>query len=90
MSDTDVTGDLNIVSSSEVVSKTVTVRVTVASHKSTVKVVGPGKDIDLAPESVQSATFLHNGTDSSVRVDANLPKETTVDVIPVGPIVPQS
>ena len=90
MSDTDVTGDLNIVSSRDVLSKTVTVRVTVPSHKSVVKVVGPGKDIDLAPESVQSATFLHNGTDSSVRVDANLPKETTVDVIPVGPIVPQS
>ena len=90
MSDTDVTGDLNIISSKDVLSKTVTVRVTVPSHKSVVKVVGPGKDIDFAPESVQSATFLHNGTDSSVRVDANLPKETTVDVIPLGPIVPQS
>jgi Tfp pilus assembly protein PilF len=90
ISDTDVTGDLNIVSSSEVVPKTVTVRVTVPAHKNVIKVVGRGKDIDFAPESVRSATFLHNGTDSSVKVDANLPMETTVDVIPVGPIVPQS
>ena len=46
-----------------------------------VKLVGPGKDIAIPVESVASATFAHNGPLDSVKVDAHLSKESTLDVI---------
>jgi len=44
--------------------------------------VGPGKDVNLSVAEVGSATFAHNGRDGSIKVDANLARETTLDVIP--------
>jgi Tfp pilus assembly protein PilF len=87
ISDSDVTGDLSVVPSREGMAKALTLRVTVPAHRSVVKVVGPGKDVDLAPESVGSATFAHNGTNWSVKVDAHLLQATTVDVVPGGTVV---
>jgi hypothetical protein len=46
-----------------------------------VKLVGPGKDVAIPVESVASATFAHNGPLDSVKVDAHLSKESTLDVI---------
>jgi hypothetical protein len=87
ISDSDVTGDLSVVPSRERMGNAVTLRVTVPAHRSVVKVVGPGKDVDLAPESVGSATFVHDGTNLSVKLDAHLLQETTVDVVPAGAAV---
>jgi Tfp pilus assembly protein PilF len=84
ISDSDVTGDLSIVPSSEGMGKAVTLRVIVPARRSVVKVLGLGKDVELAPESVRSATFVHDGAYLSVKVDAHLLQETTVDVVPAG------
>jgi Tfp pilus assembly protein PilF len=82
ISDRDVAGELSVVPSREGMGKAVMLQVTVPAHRSVVKVVGPGKDIDLAPESIGSATFLHDGTNLSVKLDVHLLQETTVDVVP--------
>jgi len=50
-----------------------------------VKTVGPRKDVNLAVEAVRSAKFVHSGGTGAVKVDADLPRETTLDVIPAGP-----
>jgi len=54
---------------------------TIPAGGSIVKLVGPGKDVEIPVESVASATFAHNGPLDSVKVDAHLSKESTLDVI---------
>lgn len=48
---------------------------------SVVKLVGPGKDVGIPVDSVASATFAHNGPQDSIKVDAHLSKESTLDII---------
>jgi hypothetical protein len=62
-------------------------RFSVPAHSSVVKIVGPGKDVNLPPEKVASATFVHSGQTGSVKVDAHLMRETTLDVVPQGAVV---
>jgi hypothetical protein len=38
--------------------------------------------VNLPVAEVGSATFAHNGGDGSIKVDANLARQTTLDVIP--------
>jgi hypothetical protein len=60
----------------------VTLEITVPARGRVFKVVGPGKDVSLPIAAVAAATFVHNGKAESVRVEADLAKETTLDVIP--------
>jgi len=54
---------------------------TIPARSSVNKLVGPGKDVGIPVESVASATFAHNGPLDSVKVDAHLSRESTLDVI---------
>jgi hypothetical protein len=82
LSDQDVAGVLTVIVEEGRKREAVSVSVLVPAHGKVFKVVGPGKDVNLSPSAVSSATFVHNGKAESVTVGANLSKETTLDVIP--------
>ena len=50
------------------------------------KVVGPGKDVSMPVAEVGAATFVHNGPAGSIKADAYLVKESTLDVIADSPV----
>jgi hypothetical protein len=86
ISDSDVSGELTVTSEPETNLKPVTLRFTLPAHTKLFKVVGPGKDVNLPPASVASATFAHSGKDGWVKVEVFLVKETMLDVMPETPI----
>jgi hypothetical protein len=86
VSDRDVAGVLTVVPESGAKRQAVTLTFTVPARGRIFKVVGPGKDVNLPVTEVASATFTHNGADGAIKVDAELAKETTLDVIPEGSV----
>lgn len=80
VSDRDIAGVLTVVPQSG--ARQVTLKFTVPARGRVFKAVGPGKDVNLPVAEVASATFTFNGQDGAIKVDANLAKETTLDVIP--------
>jgi hypothetical protein len=70
--------------------KPVSVSFTIPARGNVVKMVGPGKDIGIPVQSVASAIFAHDGPHDSVKVDAHLSKESTLDVVsnPSGTLKP--
>jgi Carboxypeptidase regulatory-like domain len=85
-SDHDIAGVLVVSPVSGISLKAVSIRFIVPPGKSIYKVVGPGKDISMPVDEVGSATFTHNGTAESIKADAYLVKESTLDVIADSPI----
>ena len=82
LSDQDVAGLLTVTPEQGMKREAVTLNIVVPAKGRVFKVVGPGKDVSLPVTAVASATFVHNGKAESVRVEADLGKETTLDVIP--------
>lgn len=80
-SDHDIRGVLTVMPISGAKLDAVSLSFTIPAGGSIVKLVGPGKDVAIPVESVASATFAHNGPLDSVKVDAHLSKESTLDVI---------
>ena len=80
-SDRDITGVLIVTPISEAGLDPVSVSFTIPAGGSIVKLVGSGKEVAIPVESVESATFTHNGPQDAVRVDARLSKASTLDVI---------
>jgi hypothetical protein len=80
-SDHDIAGVLTVTPVSGAKLDPVSLTFTIPAGGSVVKLVGPGKDVGIPVESVASATFAHNGPLDSVKVDAHLSKESTLDVI---------
>jgi len=85
-SDHDIAGVLVVSPVSGISLKTVSVRFTIPPGRSIYKVVGPGKDISMPVDEVGSATFTHNGSANSIKADAYLVKESTLDVIADSPL----
>jgi hypothetical protein len=85
-SDRDVSGILMVSPVPGLNVNPVSISFTIPARGSTFKLVGPGKDVSIPVESVGSATFTHNGAADSVRVEAHLVKESTLDVIPETPV----
>ena len=85
-SDHDIAGVLVVSPVSGISLKTVSVRFTIPPGRSIYKVVGPGKDISMPVDEVGSATFTHNGSADSIKADAYLVKESTLDVIADSPL----
>jgi hypothetical protein len=80
-SDQDVRGVLTVTPISGTKLDPVSLTFTIRARSTVTKLVGPGKDVGLPVESVGNATFAHDGSQNSVRVDAHLSKESTLDVI---------
>jgi hypothetical protein len=86
ISDHDIAGLLVVSPVSGISLKAVSIRFIVPPGKSIYKVVGPGKDISMPVDEVGSATFTHNGSADSIKADAYLVKESTLDVIADSPV----
>ena len=84
--DHDIAGILTVSPVSGISLKAVSIQFLVPPGRSVYKVVGPGKDISMPVEQVGSATFMHNGPAGSIKADAYLVKESTLDVIADTPI----
>jgi hypothetical protein len=80
-SDREISGILTVMPVSGTKLDPVSLSFTIPAGGSIVKLVGPGKDVAIPVDSVASATFAHNGPLDSVRVNAHLSKESTLDVI---------
>ena len=59
----------------------VTIRFNVPAHSQIFKLVGLGKDINLPPTAVESATFLYDGDPDAIKVDARLARGASLDVV---------
>jgi hypothetical protein len=82
LSDRDIAGVLTVVPEMGAKHQPVMLKFTVPARGRVFKAVGLGKDVNLPVAEVASATFAHNGQDGTIKVDASLAKETTLDVIP--------
>jgi hypothetical protein len=85
-SDHDIAGVLVVSPVSGISLKAVSIRFTIPPGRSIYKAVGPGKDVSMPVDEVGSATFTHNGSADSIKADAYLVKESTLDVIADSPI----
>jgi hypothetical protein len=47
-----------------------------------IKLVGPGKDLNISPDSIGSARFVYTGSPGAVQADAMLTRESTLEVVP--------
>jgi hypothetical protein len=81
ISDHDISGILTVIPAAGFKIQPVSITFTIPAGRSTFKIVGPGKDLNIPVESVGSATFAHNGPPGSVKGEAYLVKETTLDII---------
>lgn len=84
--DRDINGILTVLPASGISIKAVSIQFTIPPGLSIYKVVGPGKDISMPVDEVGSATFTHNGPAGSIKADAYLVKESTLDVIADTPV----
>jgi hypothetical protein len=58
------------------------VRFTIPAGQSVCKLIGPGKDVNIPVDEIGSATFMHNGRTGSIKANANLVKESALDLVP--------
>src|SRR5208283_4305299 len=82
LSDQDVVGELVVRPQEGMAGDIMRLRFKVPAHGVVFKLVGLGKDVNLPMAAVGSASFTHTGPADSIKVDALLLKEATVDVIP--------
>jgi hypothetical protein len=84
--DHDIAGVLVVSPVSGISLKAVSIQFTIPPGHSVYKIVGPGKDVSMSVDEVGSATFMHNGPAGSIKADAYLVKESTLDVIADSPV----
>jgi len=83
LTDRDVRGELTVMSKvAGTAGQVITLRFTVPARGRVIKTVGVGKDVNVAGTSVVAARFVYAGEEGAMRVDANLVKESTLDVVP--------
>ena len=84
-SDRDLLGVLTVKPTAGTQLDPVTISFTVPAGGSILKSVGPGKDVNVPAGEIASAIFVHNGKPESIKVDAHLLKESSLDVVPETP-----
>lgn len=82
LTDRDMAGELTVNPIDELKGGPVILRFEVPAHRTVIKTVGPGKDVNLPAAAIASAKFVHTGDGGAVRVDVDLLKETTLDIVP--------
>ncbi len=87
-SDRDVSGVLTVSPASEGTFHLEPIGFTISAGNRVCKIVGSGKDVSIPAESVGSATFVNDGPEGSVEVDASFAKETTLDIVSDSPVAP--
>ena len=84
-SDRDLLGVLTVKPALDSQLDPVTISFTIPAGGSILKFVGPGKDVNVPVGEIASAIFVHNGKPESIKVDAHLLKESSLDVVPDTP-----
>lgn len=80
--DRNIAGTLTISPVAGASAKPVSVRFTIPSGKSVCKIVGPGRDVGMSADEIDSATFVYDGPEGAITADANLAKETVLNLVP--------
>ena len=80
--DQDIAGVLTVSPVAGVSAKPVSVRFTIPSGQSVCKIVGPGEDVNMPADAIDSATFAYDGPAGSITVEANLAKESVLNLVP--------
>lgn len=60
----------------------VSINFTIPARRTIFKLVGIGKDVDIPVGMIESAVLFHSGAAESINADANLSKQSSLDVIP--------
>jgi hypothetical protein len=80
--DREIVGVLSATPASGTGAAPASIRFAIPARNTVCKTVGPGKDLDIPVESLETATFAHTGPPGSVQGDAFLAKESTLEIIP--------
>jgi len=88
LTDRDIDGILMVIPISGMRSDSVSLEFTIPAGATIYKLVGAGRDINLPAESVASATFTHDGPQDSIKVEASLVRESSLEVIPQTAVYP--
>jgi len=86
--DRNIPGVLTVSPVAGVSAKAVSVRFTIPSGQSVCKIVGPGKDVSMPADVIDSATFAYDGPAGSITVEANLAKESVLNLVPATDLPP--
>jgi tetratricopeptide (TPR) repeat protein len=82
LTDGDVSGQLTITPKEGSSFSPVTITFTIPARQVVIKLVGPGKDLNISADSIGSARFVYSGSPGSVQADAMLTRESTLEVVP--------
>jgi hypothetical protein len=82
LTDGDVNGQLTITPKEGSTFSPVSVTFTIPARQVVIKLVGPGKDLNISPDSIGSARFVYTGSPGAVQADAMLTRESTLEVVP--------
>jgi hypothetical protein len=82
LTDGDVNGQLTITPKEGSTLSPVSIAFTIPARQVVIKLVGPGKDLNIAPDSIGSARFVYTGSPGAVQADAMLTRESTLEVVP--------
>jgi len=80
-SDHDISGVLTVTPAADGALHSPRLAFTISAGNKICKVVGPGKDLSIPPDSIGSATFVHSGPEGAVTVTGTFAKESTLDII---------
>ena len=82
LTDGDVSGQLTITPKEGSSLSPVTIAFTIPARQVVIKLVGPGKDLNISADSIGSARFVYSASPGSVQADAMLTRESTLEVVP--------
>ena len=82
LTDGDVNGQLTITPKEGSTLSPVSITFTIPARQVVIKLVGPGKDLNISPDSIGSARFVYSGSPGAVQADAMLTRESTLEVVP--------
>jgi tetratricopeptide (TPR) repeat protein len=82
LTDGDVSGQLTITPKEGSSLTPVSITFTIPARQVVIKLVGPGKDLNISPDSIGSARFVYSGSPGAVQADAMLTRESTLEVVP--------
>jgi hypothetical protein len=81
-SDRDIEGILTVSPATGISVPAASVRFTIRAGQNACKLVGLGKDVNIPVDDIGAATFVHNGAAGSIQANANLVKESALDLVP--------
>ncbi len=79
----NIAGTLTVSPVAGASAKAISIRFTISPGNSVCKIIGTGRDVSMPPDAIDSAIFVYDGPEGAIMADANLAKETVLNVVPV-------